>query len=437
VSTTDKNRPVQIPKKVEYKGFVPPLFDRLAAQGAVLACPAACPFPVVFLPDENNLGGTTIPRQSAKMAFDQGPEHVNDPPTLAAIRNEHLAIRNGVGIFDFTMLCKFEVTGPGALALVNQISTNEMDVRIGKVVYTAWCGDDGRFLADGTVARIALDHFRLVGTDIAIESIRELLQHGRAEVLKRDPSATVEILDRTENLSIINIQGPASRRLLEFLTTTDLSRRAFPFMSRQRFEVAGVDVDGWRVSFAGELGWELFVENRDALHVYDACFLAGAELGVVPCGIEAIYSLASEKGLLDFGYTIDESMTPLEANMGAFIAWEKPDGFRGRAALSEQRDCGATYRAVVLVKIGREPMVIDGGTPILRNGIPTGSISMCTYGPTVGANLGYAYVEHSEGVTDAWIREGDWTVAPNSKGSLSAEVGRTPWFDPTRSRTRV
>ncbi len=148
--------------------------------------------------------------------------------TLAAIRDEHLATRNGVGIFDFTMLCKFEVSGPGALALVNQISTNEMDVQIGKVVYTAWCGDDGRFLADGTIARMALDHFRLVGTDIAMESIRELLHHGQAEVLTRDPLATVEIRDRTESLSIINIQGPASRRLLENLTSSDLSQQTFP-----------------------------------------------------------------------------------------------------------------------------------------------------------------------------------------------------------------
>ena len=184
-------------------GFQPPLYDRLAAQGAVFAAPAGCPYPEVFV------------KEGAANEVGQYCQTPSRNRRFAAVFHEHQAVRTGVGIFDFTMLCKFDVTGSDALALVSWVSTNEVDVPVGKIVYTAWCNEDGLFLADGTIARLGRDNFRLVGTDIAIDSIRDLLTMGVEHLHTLSGQAPrVLIVDRSQDLAIINVQGRNLSRIL-------------------------------------------------------------------------------------------------------------------------------------------------------------------------------------------------------------------------------
>jgi heterotetrameric sarcosine oxidase gamma subunit len=356
---------------------------------------------------------------------------VDSNERATANRVEHLAARDNVGIFDVSLLCKFAVSGPDALAMLNWLSTNDIDVPLGKVVYTPWCDDHGRIIADVTVTRLGADEFLVVGTDTV---------HKRLDAALRQPVSDARydasVIDVTFDTAVISVQGQQARTLINRLSDSDLSLDAFRYMTAQHIVVAGVTMLALRLTYTGDLGFELHIPANQAVGVYDALFDAGADLGVRPCGIDAMYSLGSEKGYLDFDYNIDETMTPLQAHLGFTLDWKKPFGFRGQGALEKIKRMGPPTTRLVLVRLENGGPNLTAGDVVMRNSRRVGSVIVGAYGHSVGAAVGYAEVVESTGVTDDWLGHGAWYVMTES-GRVKAKVGTTAWFDPDRTRILV
>jgi glycine cleavage system aminomethyltransferase T len=348
-----------------------------------------------------------------------------------ANRIEHLATRAGVGVFDVSLLCKFLVTGEDALALLNWLSTNDIDVPVGKIVYTPWCDDHGRIIADVTVTRLGSTQFLVVGTDTVHQRITDAL---RQPILESRFDA--HLVDTTFETAVISVQGPNTRALINRLSEDDLSLEAFRYMTAEPITVAGVPTLALRLTYTGDLGFELHVPAEEAVHVYDALFSSGEGLNVRACGIDAMYSLGSEKGYLDFDYNIDATMTPLQAALESTIDWKKPHGFRGQRELENLRRQGAPTTRLVLVCVQGPSHTIASGDVITHGGRRVGSMIVSSYGHSIGAAVGYAEVTDSDGVTDEWLASGAWHVITET-GRVKAKVGTKPWFDPKRSRILV
>lgn len=358
-----------------------------------------------------------------------------------AHKREHETTRKRVGVFDLSLLAKFSVEGPDAYALVNWLSTNEIDVPVGRIVYTPWCSDDGTMIADVTITRVSEQRFLIIGTDTVQQSLYEAL----AQTLQsRRLAATIG--DTTSGFAIIAVTGPCSRDLLSRLSPVDFSNQSFAYMTAQEIVVAGVSALALRVSYTGELGWELHVPCEYAVSVYDALMAEGERHGAAICGIDAIYQLGAEKGFLDFDYSIDSTMSPLEAMLEPFIKWNKPGGFRGRAALELLRTLPVKTR-IVLFKTQTWPPESDtasgptAGLAVKRNGEIVGSIVAVEYGYSVEAFVGYAQVTCTNGATDAWLMSGQWTIEGSAHATTHdtvqpITVGTTPWFDAERQRLR-
>jgi glycine cleavage system aminomethyltransferase T len=353
-----------------------------------------------------------------------------DAVRLNAVRIEHLAARSGVGLFDVSLLSKFLVEGRDAELLLSWLSTNQLDVPVGKVVYTPWCDEDGSITADVTITRVTRTRFLVIGTDTVQRDLAGQLQRG-AERLVSD----VAITDVTSGSGVISVQGPNARLLLERLTDADLSSIAFGYLRAQTIEVAGVDVYAVRVTFTGDLGWELYVPTEYTAHVYNEMFDAADGLGARPCGIDSMYSMGSEKGYLDYGYSLRPGTTPIEANLRFTIDWKKERGFQGLDALIAQRDAGPPMRRIVLVRTSSVAMVARPGERVLRNGVDVGQVIAMEAGHSVGGGVGYAMVRAVAGVSDEWLTAGAWSLPGDPAEPVV--VGTTAWFDPTRSRILV
>ena len=364
-------------------------------------------------------------------------------------------MRAAVGVFDVSVLAKFTVRGPAALQALQWLSTNDIDVVVGRVVYTPWCNDDGTLIADVTVARVAADRFLVVATDTVRTKVLIAIRAGierfstavidlnridlnrihsnHASANNRDVTSVVDV---TTESAIISVQGPNSRGLLGRLTDTALGSDEFRYMSAQHVSVAGIDLLAMRITFTGDLGWELHVPTQHATALYDAVFAAGSDLGVWPCGIDSMYGLAAEKGYVDFGYSIDATLTPLEANLGGTVAWHKDARFRGRDALLAQRESGPVGVRVVLVRAADPAVHLAPGDPVTRNGVEVGHIVAASYGHTVGRSVGYARIANGSGVDGSWLTQGMWG-ADTAPAGCRISVGTTAWFDPFRARVRA
>jgi glycine cleavage system aminomethyltransferase T len=391
-----------------------PLHERLVEQHARFGESGPWLYPLWFSPTMGDGAGPQTPAERS-----------------VANRIEHLAARSGVGIFDVSLLCKFVVTGPDALAMLNWLSTNDIDVPVGKITYTPWCDDHGRIIADVTVTRLGSAEFLVVGTDTVHQRIDGALRRPIAEA-----RYDARVRDTTMDTAVISVQGPNTRTLINRLSDDDLSLDEFGYMTAEHITVAGVRTLALRLTYTGDLGFELHVPAAQSVHVYDALFAAGEGLDVRACGIDAMYSLGSEKGYLDFDYNIDETMTPLQAQLDFTIDWKKPFGFRGQVALEQLRRQGPPTTRVVLVCLHVPDRTIASGDAVMRNGRRVGSVVVASYGHSVGAAVGYVEISDSTGVTDEWVASGTWHVM-SEHGRERAKVGTTAWFDPTRSRIFV
>jgi glycine cleavage system aminomethyltransferase T len=294
----------------------------------------------------------------------------------------------------------------------------------GEITYTQWLNDDGRIEADLTVSKLTEDRFLVIASDTAHGHVAGLL--GRA-ACGRD----VTVRDVTVDLAQLNLQGPLSRGVLATLTDADLSTDAWPFRGVREISVAGVPVTCARITYLGELGYELYVAADRALELYDA--LAAVD-GVRPVGLKALASLRMEKAYRDFGHDIDNTDCPLDVGLGFAVAWDTD--FRGKdALLARKAGFPSTQRLVQLKLTDPEPLLYHA-EPVLRDGTVVGYVRAASYGWTLGAAVGLAFVNADVPVTKDWLDAGTWEVDIAGERH-AAEVSLRPMYDPTSARVRA
>jgi 4-methylaminobutanoate oxidase (formaldehyde-forming) len=345
---------------------------------------------------------------------------------------EHRVVRQGVGLMDMSFMAKFTVEGPSAGSLLDRLSSGPVDGDVGVMTYTQWLNEDGRIEADLTVTKLGLDQFGVVASDTA---------HGHVwDRLRRyaDPESC-RLADMTEDFAQLNVQGPQSRDLLTTLTEADLSTEAYPFRTARRVDIAGIPVLCARITYLGELGYELYVEREHALTVYDAITAAGTAYDFAPVGLKALASLRMEKGYRDFGHDIDNTDCPLEVGLGFAIDWESD--FIGKEAVLARKarhaaHGGMTQRLLQIQLDDPEPLLFHAEV-VYRDGAPVGYVRAASYAWTLGSSVGLAFVSGGpEPVTPDWLAAGNWEVEV-AGAKHRAHVSLRPLYDPTSARIRI
>jgi 4-methylaminobutanoate oxidase (formaldehyde-forming) len=343
------------------------------------------------------------------------------------VGREHRAVREDVGVLDMSLMAKFLVQGPDAAKVLDRLSVSVVDREIGRLVYTQWLNTAGGIATDLTITRLGEEKFLVVTSDLI---------HRRIEPMIRRETRSDEVVVVTETTSattLLSIQGPKSRTLLSRLTDADLSNAAFPYLSARQIHVGYAPVLAARVTYLGELGWELHIPTEYAVGVYDELTAAGADLGFRPVGLAAMSSLRLEKGYRDLGVDIDNTDNPIEAGLGFTIAWDKPGGFVGRDALLEFKAQGPPRDRVVSLFVDDAGADLFGNEPVMVDGKWVGYVRAAAYGYTLGGPVGLAQVFCEGGVTGDWLREQSFTVH-TPHGDLPARLQMAPFYDPARTR---
>lgn len=299
---------------------------------------------------------------------------------------EHLAVRNGVGMFDQSSFAKFVVQGPDSEAVLNRICANDVAVPVGKMVYTQWLNERGGIEADLTVTREAPDRFLVVSA--AATQTRDF-----AWLQRQIPSEARAIAtDITSSMAVLSVMGPNSRELLQGLTNANLSNTAFPFATSQTIDLGYARVRASRITYVGELGWELYIPTECAPSVFDVLVAAGKAFDLKLCGYHALNSLRMEKGYRHWGHDISDEDSPLQSGLGFAVAMNKPGGFIGKEALQSQKAQGLS-RKLVQFALHDSTKLLYHNEPVLRDGVIVGRISSGMYGHALEKSLGMGYVE--------------------------------------------
>jgi glycine cleavage system aminomethyltransferase T/glycine/D-amino acid oxidase-like deaminating enzyme len=343
---------------------------------------------------------------------------------------EHRAVREAVGVMDMSFMASLKVEGPDALALLNRVSVSELDVPVGKITYTHWCTPNGKIWTDLTVTRTSEDTFLVIGADVIHRRMIGWLERHRAD------GEFATVTDMTSARTLLTVQGPRSRELLSRLTTADLSNEEFPYMRAKQIEVGMGLAYAIRVTYLGELGWELHIPSDQAVAVYDALVEAGQDLGIHHAGLLALNSLRLEKAYRDYAIDIDNGDTLIDAGLEFTIAWDKPSGFIGREALVKQRDTGIRTSRMVQVLVTDPEPLLYGDEQLYRDGEHVGEVRNGAYGHTLGGSVGLAMIELGSDITDDFLASGSWEA--DIVGTRSpVRVSLEPMYDPTRARIKA
>jgi glycine cleavage system aminomethyltransferase T len=341
-----------------------------------------------------------------------------------AVGAEHLATREAVALFDESSFAKMEIEGPGAATLLERLCDNRIARDVGQITYTQMLNERGGIECDFTVARLGEELFQIVtGTAFG--------NHDREWIRKHLPGdGSVAVRDVTSAWACFGIWGPRAREVLAPLTPQDLSNEAFPYMAIRETTVGNVPVRALRVTYVGELGWEIYCPSEYGLGLWQTLWQAGVEHGIVAGGYRAIDSLRLEKGYRVWGADITPDETPYEGGVGFCVKLDKQGGFIGREALVAARGSGPRTRLCCLtlsdprsVALGNEPVRIDGE---IRGRVTTGG-----YGYTVGKSIAYAYLPPglTEPETPVQVEIfGDW---------IAGQIAPEPLFDPKGKRIRA
>lgn len=335
-----------------------------------------------------------------------------------------------VTLFDHSCFVKYHVEGRDALKALNRICANDIDVAVGRVVYTQWLNEKGGIEADVTVTRLSETAFLVV--TIAVSQRRDMAW------LKRHipEGAHVFVHDITSGLPILALMGPRSRDLLRAVSPDDFSDEGFPFGTSREIDLGYARVRASRLTYVGELGWELYVPAEFAAHVFDRLVEAGAAFGLRHGGYFAINSLRMEKGYRHWGHDIGEEDTPLQAGLGFAVAFGKPGGFIGREALLRQKEAGPPRRRLVQVRLDDEDApLLYHHEPVWRDGRIIGSVMSGAWGHRIGASLGMAYVECEDGVSDAFLSSMPLEIEIAWK-RYPARAQLRGWYDPKGERLK-
>ncbi len=348
-----------------------------------------------------------------------------------AAASEHKATREAVTVVDETSFGKFLFQGRDAAKALQLLCTNDIDVPVGRTVYTGLLNNRGTYESDLTLARLAPDKFMVItGSAQVTRDADWITKHV-------DPDAHVTLTDVTGGWTVLSVMGPNSRKLLQKVSKADFSNEAFPFATIREIGVGYATVLASRRTYMGELGWELYTPAEFAVTVFEALHAAGEEFGLRDAGYYAVESLRLEKAYRAWGRELTPDDTPWQAGLGWAVKLDKVGGFLGRQALVDARAKPLTRRMVSVLLEDREPL-LWGGEALLREGRPVGDLTSAGYGHTVGASVGLGYVrrEDSEAIDTAWLELGNFEVDLAGK-RLKAKVSLRPPYDPTGARTKM
>ncbi len=390
-----------------------PLYERLKAHGAVFGSKLGWERPNWFAP-----AGT-----EGRDVYSMGRQNWFD-----AVGAEHAHVREAVGIFDQSSFAKYEVTGPDALKVLDHICANDVTKPVGRLTYTQLLNTRGGIEADMTVARFGEDRFYIVtGTGFRTHDFGWIADHVPA-------GARVEMVDVTEDWGTLSLMGPRARDVLAAVTKADVSNAAFPFGHAREIAIAGSTVRALRITYVGELGWELHVPIGAIGEVFDALMAAGQPFGVKPVGYRVLESLRLEKGYRAWGSDITPNDTPLEAGLGFAVKLKRNADFLGRSAL--EAVAGQPLKKRLMGFTAGPDVVLLGRETILRNGEPVGYLTSGGYGYTLGKAIGHGYVRNAEGVSDDYLTSGSYELVVAME-KVPAEIHLGPMFDPGMERIKA
>ncbi len=394
-----------------------PLHDRMAERGACFGVLAGWERPLFF----------ARPGEAAVEAHSFGRSNAFD-----RIADECRATREAVGLYDQTSYAQFLLEGPDALDVVDRVSANAMDVDPGRIVYTQWLNERGGIEADLTVTRLEEDRFWIVTAPATRVRDRHHLERA---LVGRDAS----LIDETEAWATLGLMGPRSREVLERVAERSLANEVAPFGSALDLEVAGVPVRAMRVTYVGELGWELYVHIAGAGIVFDRLVEVGAPFGLRPCGFRAMLSCRIEKGYRHWSHDITPEDDPLAAGLGFAVGWGKTRDFVGRRALEAIREAPRSRRLLHFAIDDPEAMV-HHGEPIFRDGARMGLLTSGAWGHALDAAVGLGWatrVEDGQPVAiDAdWVRSGTWEIEVAGR-TFPARASLRAFYDPKSERVR-
>ena len=392
---------------------VSPLYQRLKQQGACFGSKLGWERPNWFAPKG----------VEARDVYSYGRQNWFD-----AVGEEHRAVRERVGLFDQTSFAKFLVVGRDAEAALSWIASNDVAKPPGSLVYTQMLNQRGGIECDLTVSRLAEDEYYIVtGTGFATHDFAWIKANIRDGLDAR-------IIDVTSAYAVLSLMGPKSRDVLAAVTDADVSNAAFPFGRWREAMIAGAPVRALRVTYVGELGWELHIPVEAAIAVYDALMAAGRPYGIANAGYRAIESLRLEKGYRAWGSDIGPDHTPLEAGMGWAVKLKQNTPFLGREALAAQAAAPLKKRLACFT-VDDPGIVLLGRETIFRDGRQVGWLTSGGYGYTVAKNIGYGYVRNPDGVPTDWLLSGRYELEVATE-RVPAAIHLAPLYDPKMERIK-
>lgn len=394
--------------------IVSPLYERLRAHRAVFGSKLGWERPNWFAPE-----GAEV-RDVYSMGRQNWFEHVGA---------EHRHVREKVGVFDQSSFAKYEVSGADAAAALEQVCANRVAKPVGRLTYTQILNSRGGIECDLTVARLADNLFYVVtGTGSRTHDFAWIRDH-------LPKGADARITDVTEDFGTLSLMGPSSREVLAAVTDTDVSNEAFPFGHIREIDVAGHRVRALRVTYVGELGWELHVPIEGTGDVFDALMEAGKLHDIRPVGYRAIESLRLEKGYRAWGSDITPNDNPFEAGLGWAVKLKRDIPFVGRTANETVSSKPLPKRLAGFTTVDPD-VVLLGRETILRNGEPVGYLTSGGYGYTVGKPIGFGYVRDADGVDDGFLASGQYELVVANE-PVAATIHMDPLYDPQGERVKA
>ncbi|MCX5747024.1 MAG: FAD-dependent oxidoreductase [Proteobacteria bacterium] len=380
-----------------------------------------------FFRDVSGLEGADWYRPSGEPAYEETLSWGRQRwfPWWAA---EHRAAREGVIAMDMSFMSKFLVEGRDAGRVLDHLSANSVNGAAGQITYTQWLDDAGKLQADLTVAKLDDDRFWVVASDTAHRHVQTWMKR------HMEPHHAF-VSDQTSGYAQLNLQGPRSRELLALLTSVDVSNDAFPFRAAREIDIGFAKVLCIRITYLGELGYELYIPTEQAMHVYERIVAAGAGVGLVHAGLKALASLRMEKAYRDYGHDIDNTDSVLEAGLGFAVDLKKPD-FLGKTAVEALKARGPLTRKLVQILVSDPEPFLFHAEPVLRDGRPLGYVRAASYGHTLGGAVGLAMLEAGEPLTQAFLETGTWEVQiANTRYPIVASL--RPLYDPTNAKIKA
>ena len=350
-------------------------------------------------------------------------------PFVEHWKREHKALRENLGLIDLSPFAKFQVEGADALATLQYISTNEIDVSVGDVVYTQWLNDAAGIEADLTIARLAEERFLVItSAGTAFRDLHWLNSH-------LPDSANLTVTDITAAQAVLGLMGPCARDFLQVFTKADLSNEAFPFGTFQTIAIGRVDVRAQRITYQGELGWEIYVSSEFAGALLEDLLSGERAQPPVLVGFHAAESLRVEKAFRHWGHDMSTHDTPVEAGLMFAAKLEKPGGFIGREALIVRRENGGDRRIMQFLLQDPDAFIYHH-EPIYRDGGVVGHVTTGSYGHSLGGAVALGMVSIPEGGTARDLTKGSYEIAVAGH-RIPAKVSLRPMYDATNSRVKA